>query len=115
MKKFILRQNGVRILLIAIGALIASEGYSQITISSTDLIEGCSNVLIDTGGSEGEYSANESEMVTICPTEPDTTIWLEWSVFELDGASTITIYDGDSQFAPILAQGSGTHPGGPYA
>ena len=107
MKKFILRQNGVRILLIAIGALIASEGYSQITISSTDLIEGCSNVLIDTGGSEGEYSANESEMVTICPTEPDTTIWLEWSVFELDGASTITIYDGDSQFAPILAQGSG--------
>ena len=107
MKKFILRQNGVRILLIAIGALIASEGYSQITISSTDLIEGCSDVLIDTGGSEGEYSANESEMVTICPTEPDTTIWLEWSVFELDGASTITIYDGDSQFAPILAQGSG--------
>ena len=107
MKKFILRQNGVRILLIAIGALIAFEGYSQITISSTDLIEGCSDVLIDTGGSEGEYGANESEMVTICPTEPDTTIWLEWSVFELDGASTITIYDGDSQFAPILAQGSG--------
>ena len=80
---------------------------AQISISSTDLIEGCDDALVDSGSSTGPYGANENEFVTICPTAPDTTIWIEWSVFDLDGASTITIHDGDNTFAPILAQGSG--------
>ena len=80
---------------------------AQISISSTDLIEGCDDALVDSGSSTGPYGANENEFVTICPTAPDTTIWIEWSVFDLDAASTITIHDGDNTFAPILAQGSG--------
>ena len=81
--------------------------HAQISISSTDLIEGCDDALVDSGSSTGPYGANENEFVTICPTAPDTTIWIEWSVFDLDAASTITIHDGDNTFAPILAQGSG--------
>ena len=80
---------------------------AQISISSTDLIEGCDDALVDSGSSTSPYGANENEFVTICPTAPDTTIWIEWSVFDLDAASTITIHDGDNTFAPILAQGSG--------
>jgi len=80
---------------------------AQISISSTDLIEGCDDALVDSGSSTGPYGANENEFVTICPTAPDTTIWIEWSVFDLDASSTITIHDGDNTFAPILAQGSG--------
>ena len=60
---------------------------AQISISSTDLIEGCGDALVDTGSSTAPYSANENEMVTLCPTAPDTTIWIEWSVFDLDAES----------------------------
>ena len=88
-------------------AAFAVVTQAQITISSTDLIEGCDDALVDSGSSTGPYGANENEFVTICPTAPDTTIWIEWSVFDLDAASTITIHDGDNTFAPILAQGSG--------
>lgn len=80
---------------------------AQIAISSTDLIEGCGDALVDSGSSTGPYEANENEMVTLCPTAPDTTIWIEWSVFDLDAASQITVHDGDNTLAPILAQGSG--------
>ena len=86
---------------------------AQISISSTDLIEGCDDALVDSGSSTGPYGANENEFVTICPTAPDTTIWIEWNVFDLDAASTITIHDGDNTFAPILAQGSGDHAADP--
>ena len=88
-------------------AAFAVVTQAQISISSTDLIEGCDDALVDSGSSTGPYGANENEFVTICPTAPDTTIWIEWSVFDLDAASTITIHDGDNTFAPILAQGSG--------
>ena len=81
--------------------------HAQISISSTDLIEGCGDALVDSGSSTAPYSANENEMVTLCPTAPDTTIWIEWSVFDLDAESQITVHDGDDTFAPILAQGSG--------
>ena len=80
---------------------------AQISISSTDLIEGCGDALVDSGSSTAPYGANEDEMVTLCPTAPDTTIWIEWSVFDLDAQSQITVHDGDNTFAPILAQGSG--------
>ena len=88
-------------------AALTAVTQAQISISSTDLIEGCDDALVDSGSSTGPYGANENEFVTICPTAPDTTIWIEWSVFDLDAASTITIHDGDNTFAPILAQGSG--------
>jgi len=88
-------------------AALTPVTQAQISISSTDLIEGCDDALVDSGSSTGPYGANENEFVTICPTAPDTTIWIEWSVFDLDAASTITIHDGDNTFAPILAQGSG--------
>ena len=80
---------------------------AQISISSTDLIEGCGDALVDSAAARQPYGANEDEMVTLCPTAPDTTIWIEWSVFDLDAQSQITVHDGDDTFAPILAQGSG--------
>ena len=88
-------------------AFVSTTSWSQISIASTDFVEGCDNALVDSGSSTAPYGSNENEMVTLCPLAPDTTIWIEWSVFDLDPLSQISVYDGDNTFAPLLAQGTG--------
>ena len=77
---------------------------AQVSIGNEGTIEECSNVLVDTGGDSGPYSANEDFTITICPEAPDTTIWIEWVIFDLDLGSSITVYDGPSDGWPPLGQ-----------
>jgi PKD repeat protein len=65
--------------------------------------EACSGVLYDTSGQGGSgYGPAEDFTLTLCP-DDGTNVFLEWINFELDPASFMTIYDGDSNAAPVLA------------
>ena len=92
--------------LVSMLVMWAASMDAQLLISTEGTVTGCDNALTDAGGPGGSYGANENYTITLCPEAPDTTIWLEWTIFDLDGNSTITIYDGDSDEADELAQGS---------
>lgn len=92
--------------LVALAWMVALEGDAQLLISTGGTVTGCDDALTDAGGPAGPYGANEDFTITLCPEAPDTTIWLEWTIFDLDANATITIYDGDSDAADVLAQGS---------
>ena len=85
--------------LVSMLVMWAASMDAQLLISTEGTVTGCDNALTDAGGPGGSYGANENYTITLCPEAPDTTIWLEWTIFDLDGNSTITIYDGDSDEA----------------
>ena len=91
---------------VALAWMVALEADAQLLISTGGTVTGCDDALTDAGGPAGPYGANEDFTITLCPEAPDTTIWLEWTIFDLDANATITIYDGDSDAADVLAQGS---------
>ena len=92
----------------AFGALMAFThvAWSQIPISTEGTITGCGDALVDSGSSTGPYGANEDYTITLCPEAPDTTIWIEWSVFDLDANAEVAVHDGNSTAFPIIAQGT---------
>ncbi len=79
----------------------------EITIDSDDTQQ-CEGVLLDTGGNGGSYGANENHSITWCAQNPETVLNLYWAIFSLVENSTITIYDGDSNDAPLIGIFSGT-------
>lgn len=86
-------------------AAVAQE-VEEFLISDEGTIETCNGQLLDSGDFS-QYGANEDYSVVICPPDADSTIWLEWVFFDLDDASTIEVFDGDSEFSPLLGSGSG--------
>ena len=78
----------------------------QVSIADEDLIEGCEGVVTDSGGSGDGYGPDESHSITICPPDDEETAWIEWQVFDLDPTSTISVYDGETTFSALLAQGT---------
>lgn len=91
------------------GLTLVTNSWSQaeeFLISQQGTIETCFGQLLDSGDF-GQYQPSEEYTVVICPPNPDSTLWLEWLFFDLDDASTIQIFDGDSDSAPLLDSGSG--------
>lgn len=84
----------------------AVGAHAQIPISDEGTVTGCGDALVDSGSSTGPYGANEDFTITLCPEAPDTTIWIEWSVFDLDVNAEIAVHNGNSTAFPILAQGT---------
>jgi len=66
----------------------------------------CSGTFIDSGAF-GDYSANENFTYTICPSTPGQAIELDFSDITIDSTDTMTVYDGNSTAAPVLATFSG--------
>jgi hypothetical protein len=96
------------IFLLAVSALfVISSQAQEISIASTDSYTACEGAIVDSGLSAGDYGANENQTITWCPEAPETVLNLYWVVFELDAASTITIYDGDDNTAPVVGTYSG--------
>ena len=93
--------------LFSIAALGFSANAQEVNISTVDDYESCVGALVDSGQSAADYGANENQSITWCPEAPETILNLYWVVFDLDAASTITIYDGDSNAAPVI----GTYTG----
>ena len=63
-------------------------------------------VVTDSGGSGDGYGPDEDHSITICPPDGEETAWIEWQVFDLDPTSIISVYDGETTFSPLLAQGT---------
>jgi gliding motility-associated-like protein len=80
----------------------------EISIAAVNDYSACEGAVVDSGLSAGDYGANENETITWCPVAPETVLNLYWVVFDLDAASTITIYDGDDNTAPLVGIYTGT-------
>jgi gliding motility-associated-like protein len=79
----------------------------EISIAGTNNYTACEGAVVDSGLSAADYGANENHTITWCPEAPETVLNLYWVVFELDAASTISIFDGDDNTAPLV----GTYTG----
>ena len=93
-------------------SLIACTAFMQVTaqeisIAANDLYTSCEGAIVDSGLSAADYGANENETMTWCPEAPETVLNLYWVVFDLDAASTITLYDGDDNTASVIGTYSG--------
>ena len=95
------------LLLLCVFVLTASFSAQEISISSTDSYTACEGAVVDSGLSAADYGANENETITWCPEAPETVLNLYWVVFDLDAASTITLYDGDDNNAPLIGSYTG--------
>jgi len=90
------------------------HGHAQQFSISIDSIVSCMGVLVDTGGSGGEYGNDENFTSTVCPVEPGGNITLNWVVFNLstDGTQSswdkIEVWDGNSTSATFLGAYTGS-------
>ena len=94
-------------LILCVVVLSSSFSAQEISISSTDFYTSCLGAVVDSGLSAADYGANENETITWCPEAPETILNLYWVVFNLDAASTITLYDGDNNTATVIGTYSG--------
>ncbi len=101
-----------------IGLLLAAMASIQPSTAQTfTIIDGnvttCTGALLDSGGEGGSgYTPNEDFTLTICSDVPGQAISLQWLSFNLSTAGSqpvdqLTIFDGDSDQAPVI----GTYTG----
>jgi gliding motility-associated-like protein len=79
----------------------------EISIAGVNNYTACEGALVDSGLSQADYGANENHTITWCPEAPETVLNFYWVVFDLDVASTITLFDGDDNTAPLIGSYSG--------
>ena len=96
----------------AVAACFAASAVCAQVLISDGEASGCSGVLYDTSGQGGSgYGPAQDFTLVLCP-DGDSNVFLEWFNFELDPASFMYIYDGDSNAAPLLAySGAGSFEG----
>ena len=88
--------------LVWLALVVCSVANGQVLISDGEA-SACGGVLYDTSGEGGAgYSPGENFTLTLCP-DDGTNVFLEWINFELDVSSSMFVYDGDSDAAPLLA------------
>lgn len=73
----------------------------EISIASGDFTS-CSGFIVDSGLSASNYGANENYSMTVCPEASETVVNLDFFVFALGEGDFMTLYDGDSDSAPLI-------------
>ena len=69
----------------------------------------CGGIYIDSGGANGNYSSNENQTTTICPTTVGDVVTIIFTSFNTEtNFDELVIHNGDSAAAPILGTYSGT-------
>ena len=69
----------------------------------------CGGNFVDSGGVGGNYANNENLTTTICPTNPGDLVTVTFTSFNIqNGSDFLTVYDGNSATAPLLATLTGT-------
>ena len=87
------------------------------TINGGD-VSTCQGLLLDSGGQGASgYSDNEDFTITICPTDPDSAISLNFTTFTLSSAGIapvdeLFIYDGNSTSEPLIGSWTGSNSPG---
>ena len=106
--------NSKTFLIIIVFLLLGIAGYSQVinldatTTGST--ITTCSATLYDSGGPDGNYSANENYTITFC-SDNGGFIVVDVLSFRTEPTSDyLILYDGNSTNASIIATLSGQMP-----
>jgi PKD repeat protein len=98
-----------KILLICFLLINVISASAQDIAIQNGMFNQCTGVFTDSGAG-GNYGDNENFTVTICPDTPGTVLTLDFTSFSTQAnADVLTIYDGDSNTAPVL----GTYSGGP--
>lgn len=84
--------------------------------SGTQTVTSCGVSFVDSGGENGNYSANENGTVTFYPSSPTTQVQMTFTYFNMESATfdKINIYNGNSTSAPVLVtnHGGNTLPNG---
>ncbi|WP_192901722.1 proprotein convertase P-domain-containing protein, partial [Psychroflexus aestuariivivens] len=76
--------------------IFTSLGYSQDFTIENGSIQACEGSFFDSGGADGNYSANENFVFTICPDDPDLKSVISFTEFIITNNNDfLTIYDGD--------------------
>ena len=74
--------------------------------SGTQSITSCGLTFYDSGNSTGNYSNNESGVVTFYPSTPGAAVALTFTQFQLEGCCDyLYVYNGNSITAPVLVNG----------
>src|SRR5699024_1803404 len=84
------------IVVFVFGMLTSITALAQDITMQSGVFLRCSDMLFDSGGSDGNYGANENDTLTICPTNSTDYIQLEFSQFELGNGDILKIYNGDN-------------------
>ena len=87
--------------------LVFNSNAQEISIAAVNDYTACEGAVVDSGLSAADYGANENETITWCPETPETVLNFYWVIFDLDAASSITLYDGDDNAAPLIGTYSG--------
>ena len=92
---------------------LSTSYNAQVTMgSSASTVNTCSGSFYDSGGSSGNYGANENYTQTICSGTTDY-IELDFSSFAFAGGETFTVYDGPTATGSPLFSGTNTAPTSP--
>ena len=100
-------KRGLLLSVVAFFAL-AQVNAQEINIATVNDYTACGGAVVDSGLSAADYGPNENHSITWCAEAPETILNFYWVVFDLDPASTITIYDGDSNADPQIGTYTGT-------
>jgi hypothetical protein len=68
---------------------------------------GCDAVMHDNAGGLAPYAAGATDLITICPGGNETQVNLFFLGFDLSVGDTLSIFDGDSDAAPLLHAATG--------
>lgn len=69
----------------------------------------CSGTMYDSGGAEGYYGNSEDYIVSICSSNPENLVSIEFTQFNTEYSyDFLKIYDGNSVSSDLIIQGSGT-------
>lgn len=79
------------------------------------LVIKCSGLFQDSGGNNGDYQANEDEMMVICSDNTKGThIKLTFSNSDIAPGDALCFYDGNDINAPLLSCSNDFFPGSPF-
>ncbi|WP_296385012.1 CUB domain-containing protein [Winogradskyella sp.] len=74
----------------------------------------CGDIFYDSGGVSGNYSDNELETTTIFPDTPGDAVTATFTLFDLEFADDLYIYDGPTAASPLIGVFNGTGIPGPF-
>ncbi|MEM8525993.1 MAG: gliding motility-associated C-terminal domain-containing protein [Bacteroidota bacterium] len=96
-------------------SVCVEEYVPAIRMGETSNSSACSGTVFDSGGEEGTYGNNENLTFTICPEVPSTCINLKAINYDIEkGFDVLSIYEGNSNQAPLLARLSDANFGTPF-
>ncbi|KAA3627161.1 MAG: hypothetical protein DWQ02_19925, partial [Bacteroidetes bacterium] len=92
--------------------ICAEEYIPDINIGDETSTTACFGTLYDSGGPDGDYTSNENHTFTICPSDLNNCIYIDFNSFNLENNfDFVNIYAGADINAPQIAEITGAMTG----